>query len=96
MSNTPLLHVTATEFAKRYARYRVAAQRAPVAITHHETVTEVLISKHDFDEYQRLKAQATKAYRADEIPADLLEALAASRMDPRHDALNSLMDDDRE
>lgn len=96
MSDATLLHVPASEFAKRYARYRMAAQRGPVAITHHETVTEVLISKHDFDEYQRLKAQATKAYRADELPADLLEALAASRMDPRHDALDSLMGDDGE
>ena len=30
-----MLEVTATEFAKRFSRYREAAQREPVAVTRH-------------------------------------------------------------
>lgn len=53
-----MIEVPATEFAKRFSRYRQAAQREPVAVTHHGRVTEVLISKHDHDDYMRLKELA--------------------------------------
>jgi PHD/YefM family antitoxin component YafN of YafNO toxin-antitoxin module len=88
-----MIKVTATEVAKRFSRYRQAAQREPVAVTHHGRVTEVLMSKQDHDEYLRLKALATRALWASELSPEALEALAESRMDPRHDHLNALLDD---
>lgn len=93
MSDSDLIHVTASEFAKRFARYRMAAQRGPVAVTHHNTVTEVLISKHEFDEYQRLKAHSTKAMTVQALSDEMFAALRDARMDPRHDGLNGLLDD---
>jgi len=45
-----MLKITASEFAKRFSQYRLAAQREPVAVTHHGRVTEVLLSKRDYDE----------------------------------------------
>jgi prevent-host-death family protein len=88
-----MLKATATEVAKRFSRYRQAAQREPVEVTHHGRVTEVLLSKHDYDEYQRLKSLATRALWAHEISAESLGALAASRMAPHHNHLNDLLDD---
>ena len=88
-----MLKVTATEVAKRFSRYRQAAQREPVAVTHHGRVTEVLMSKHDHDEYLRLKSLATRALWAAELAPEALRALSESRMDPRHDHLNELLDD---
>jgi hypothetical protein len=88
-----MIEVTSTEFAKRFARYREAAQREPVAVTHHSRITEVLVSKHDYDEYMRLKAQATRALWVADLPADALQALNETQMDDRHQHLNALMDD---
>jgi PHD/YefM family antitoxin component YafN of YafNO toxin-antitoxin module len=88
-----MIEVTSSEFAKRFARYRQAAQREPVAVTHHSRVTEVLLSKQDYDEYMRLKAMETKALMVSELSEDAVQALAASHMDARHAALDALMDD---
>lgn len=88
-----MVEVPATEIAKRFSRYRQAAQREPVAVTHHGRVTEVLISKHDYDEYLRLKAQAGRALWARDMSPQMAEALAAARMDPEHERLNALMDE---
>jgi len=51
-----MLEAPSTEIAKRFSRYRQAAQREPVGVTHYGRVTEVFISKHDYDEYVRLKS----------------------------------------
>jgi len=88
-----MTEVPATEFAKRFSRYRQAAQREPVAVTHHGRVTEVLISKHDFDDYMHLKSLATRALWAHELSDETIQALEEVRMDPRHDQLNVLMDE---
>jgi len=88
-----MLEVPATEVAKRFSRYRQAAQHEPVAVTHHSRVTEVLMSKRDYDEYVRLKGLATRALRVQDLPDEAIQALEDARMDPRHDHLNALMDD---
>ena len=88
-----MIEVPATEFAKRFSRYRQAAQREPVAVTHHSRVTEVLISKQDYDDYMRLKAMATRSLWVNELSDEAVQALGEARMDPRHDHLNALMDD---
>ena len=88
-----MLEAPATEFTKRFARYRDAAHRAPVAVTHHTRITEVLISKADFDDYMRLKNLATRALWAHEISDDMLAALQEARVDPRHDHLDILADE---
>jgi len=88
-----MIKATATDVAKRFSQYRQAAQHEPVAVTHHGRVTEVLISKRDHDEYMRLKDMATRSLWAHELPAESLEALAASRMHDRHEHLNQLLDE---
>lgn len=88
-----MIEVSATEIAKRFSRYRQAAQRGPVAVTHHGRVTEVLMSKHDHDEYLRLKSMATRSLWVSELSPEALDALAETEMDARHNHLNPLLDD---
>jgi PHD/YefM family antitoxin component YafN of YafNO toxin-antitoxin module len=88
-----MLEAPSTDFAKRFARYREAAHREPVAITHHGRITEVLLSKADFDDYMRLKSLATRAMWAHELSPEALEALAEARVDPCHDHLDALIDE---
>jgi hypothetical protein len=88
-----MLEVPSTEIAKRFSQYRQAAQREPVGVTHYSRVTEVLISKHDYDEYVRLKSLATRALWVSELSDDAIAALVDARVDPRHDHLDALMDD---
>lgn len=64
-----MLHVPATEFAKRFARWRREAQRAPVAVTHHGEVTEVLMSRRDFEEFERLRGQTAETSSRENMAA---------------------------
>lgn len=88
-----MIEVPATEVAKRFSRYRQAAQHEPVAVTHHSRITEVLLSKRDYDEYVQLKSLATRALRVEDLSNEALAALAVAEMDPEHDHLNALMAD---
>lgn len=88
-----MIEASATDFAKRLGQYRRAAQREPVAVRDRSGVTEVLISKHDYDEFQRLRAMQTRAVRAIDLTNEDLAAIADSRMDPRHAHLDALLND---
>lgn len=88
-----MLEVPSTEIAKRFSQYRQAAQREPVGVTHYSRVTEVLISKHDYDEYVRLKSLATRALRVEDLSDEAITAFEMVEMDSRHNHLNALMDD---
>lgn len=87
-----MTQVAATEFARNFGRYREEAQREPVAVVAHNRVTGYFLSARDYEEYQRLKAAAPTALAVEELDAATLRALAASRMDPRHDRLDALID----
>lgn len=87
-----MTRVAATEFARNFGRYREEAQHEAVAVVTHNRVTGYFVSARDYDEYQRLKASAPTALAVEELDAATLQALAASRMDPRHDPLDALLD----
>lgn len=88
-----MVEAAASDFARNFGRYREAAQREPVAVVAHNRITGYFVSAKDFDEYQRLKALAPASQLTDELDYATLRALAASRMDARHDHLNALLDD---
>lgn len=88
-----MFEISATHAAKRFSQCRQVAQREPVAVTHHSRITEVLISKRDYDEYVRLKSLATRTLKPAELSDETVQALIAATMDTRHDHLNALMDD---
>lgn len=86
--------VTATEFAKSFGRYKEEAQRQPVAITSYGRVSGYFVSAREFDELQRLRAFERRVHRIKEIPAEIAEAIEASRMNPAHEHLNALLDEE--
>jgi PHD/YefM family antitoxin component YafN of YafNO toxin-antitoxin module len=88
-----MITVPSSEFSKNFGRYREAAQREPVAITNHDRITGYFISSSEYEDYLRIKAQLPKAYATAELSEETIQAIAASRMDARHDGLNSLLDD---
>ncbi len=87
-----MLVVHSTEIAKRFSRDHQAAQREPVGVTHYGRVTEVLISKHDYDEFVRHKSLATRALRVEDLSDEAIAALERADMDPRHAHLDASMD----
>jgi prevent-host-death family protein len=88
-----MARVTATEFAKNFGRYREEAQREPVAITSHGRTTGYFVSAHEYAELERLRAYERRAYRIEDVPEAVFEAIAGAEMDPRHKALDSLLED---
>jgi PHD/YefM family antitoxin component YafN of YafNO toxin-antitoxin module len=87
------MSVPASEFAKNFGRYKEAAQREPVAITSHGRISGYFVSEHEYQELQRLRKFERRVYRIKELPAEIAEAIEASKMDPKHDHLNALLDD---
>lgn len=87
-----MTQVAATEFARNFGRYREEAQREAVAVVTHNRVTGYFVSAHEYEELLRIKALAPVALGVEELSDADLKALAGSRMDPRHDDLNRLMD----
>lgn len=88
-----MITVAADEFAKNFSHYSEVVQAESLAITGHDCVTGYFISKKEFDEFERLKARAVKAYAIQDLPMDVIEDISKSRMDSRHDALNALLGD---
>ncbi len=86
-----MVKVSAAEFAKKFGAYRETAQREPVAITSHGRETCYLISA---EEYQRLKRRDREVFGLDDMPPDLIDAIRNAKMDPRHDHLNALLDEE--
>ena len=88
-----MITVPATEFSKNFGRYRELVQREPVAVTSHERVTGYFVSSNEYEEYVRVKSMMPKAYAVEELSEETIQALATSKMDARHDHLNSLLDE---
>jgi len=87
-----MITVPATEFSKNFGRYRDMVQRETVAVTSHERVTGYFVSSNDYDEFVRIKAMMPKSYAVEELSEATIQAIAASKMDARHNHLNSLLD----
>ena len=86
--------VPASKFARNFGQYREAVQREPVAVTSHGRTTGYFVSALAFEEYQKLKAMARRAYKVSDLPKAYVESLAATRMSQAHDHLNALLDDE--
>lgn len=86
-----MVEISATEFAKNFGRYKEAAQREPIAITSYGRTSGYFVSALEYAELQRLRALERRAYRLDDLPTDMAEAIKSARMDPAHDHLNELL-----
>ena len=87
-----MITVPATEFYKNFGRYRNIVQREVVAVTSHERVTGYFVSTGDYEEFLRIKAMMPTPYAVEELSEETIQAIASSKMDARHNQLNSLLD----
>jgi prevent-host-death family protein len=85
-------NVPAADLAKNFGRFKEIAQREPIAITSHGSESLVLLSA---EEYQRLKRLDREVFAVEDLPEDLVAAIAAAEMDPEHAHLDALLDDPR-
>ena len=83
--------VPAAEFIRNFGRYRMLAQKGAVAVTSHGRITGYFVPPDEYEEFERFRAQR-RSFATVELPEDKVRAIAAARMDPRHDHLDALLD----
>lgn len=86
--------VTITEFTRNFGQFREIAQREPIAVTAHGRPTGYFLSAVEFEELQRLKARTGRSRAVAEMSADEIAQMASGRMNPEHDHLNALLDEE--
>ena len=83
------MKTTAGQLAKNFGEFADKALTEPVTITKYGREHLVLISA---SEYARLKRRDRQVYRAGEIPADIVEAIAKSEPPAEAEAYNAEYD----
>jgi hypothetical protein len=83
--------VPASEFTRNFGRYRMLAQREAVAVSSHGQVTGYFVRPDEYEEFMRFKAHR-RTFATTALTDEKADAIAAARMDPRHDHLNALLD----
>lgn len=81
---------TSTQFQQNVGRYQDSAQRDPVIITKNGRPHTVLLSAHQFAVLTRGRVAGKTA----DMDDAQIEALMSAQMDPRHNHLNALLDED--
>jgi len=84
--------VPASEFTRNFGRYQMLAQREPVAVTSHGRTTGYFIAAEDYEAYKRFR-QSRRSFATTELSDEKAKAISASRMDPRHADLDSMLDE---
>jgi PHD/YefM family antitoxin component YafN of YafNO toxin-antitoxin module len=84
------MKVSTADFIKNYGTLADKALTEPLTITKNGRDRFVLVAAAEFE---RLKRRDRQVYAAGELPDELLEAVANSGMDPRHNHLNDLLKD---
>jgi PHD/YefM family antitoxin component YafN of YafNO toxin-antitoxin module len=85
--------VPASEFTRNFGRYRMEAQKRPVAVSSHGTISGYFIAADDYEEYARMKAMR-RSFATVELSDEKVRAIGKSRMDKRHRHLDALINDD--
>lgn len=83
--------VSTADFIKNYGQLADQALTEPITITKNGRDRLVILS---VEEYGRLKRRDRKVYRAEDIPDDLLAAIAAAKAPEEAKALDFLLDDE--
>ncbi len=84
--------IPASEFTRNFGRYQMIAQREPVAVTSHGRTTGYFIAAEDYEAFKRFK-EARRGFATVELPEEKARAISASRMDERHNHLDSMLDE---
>ena len=85
------LTVPAAEFARNFGRYKMQAQREAVPVSSNGTLAGYFVAPQEYEELLRLRGMRRRFLTA-ELSDEEVDQIASSRMDPRHDHLNVLVD----
>ena len=83
--------IPASEFTRNFGRYRMRAQREPVAVSSHGQITGYFVSPDEYEEFKRFR-ESRLSFATSELPEEKVEAIRASRMNPRRAHLNKMLD----
>lgn len=83
--------VPAAEFARNFGRYKMQAQREAVPVSSNGTLAGYFVAPQEYEELLRLRGMRRRFLTA-ELSDEEVDQIASSRMDPRHDHLNVLVD----
>jgi hypothetical protein len=83
--------VPAAEFTRNFGRYRMQAQREPVAVSSHGRITGYFVGPAEYEEFKRFR-ESRRSFATAELSEEQVEAILRSRMDPRHVHLDELLD----
>ncbi len=83
--------VPAAEFTRNFGRYRMLAQKGAVPVSSHGHITGYFVPPDEYQEFERFRAQR-RSFRTVDLSAEEIRAIAATKMDSRHDHLNALLD----
>jgi PHD/YefM family antitoxin component YafN of YafNO toxin-antitoxin module len=84
--------VPASEFTRNFGRYQMLAQREPIAVTSHGRTTGYFIAAEDYESFKRYK-ESRRSFATVELSEEKANAIANSRMDPRHAHLDAMLDE---
>jgi hypothetical protein len=93
MCMTKAQAVPAAEFARNFGRYRMLAQKGAVPVTSHGHITGYFVPPDEYEEFERFRARR-RTFATVDLPHDKVRAIVATRMDPRHDHLDAMLDPD--
>ena len=85
--------IPASEFTRNFGRYRMLAQREAVAVSSHGEISGYFVRPDEYEDFLRFK-NSRRSFDTRDLPQEKIAAIMASRVDPRHDHLNALMDDE--
>jgi len=83
--------VPVSEFTRNFGRYRVQAQREPVAVSSHGQFIGYFIGPDGYEAFKRFQDKR-HSFATEELSDEKIKAVAGSRMDPQHDHLSTLLD----
>ena len=83
--------VAASEFARNFGEYKLKAQKGPVAVSSHGKIAGYFIAADEYEDYLRYKSRR-RSFATAELPLEEVEAIGKTRMHPRHNKLNALLD----
>ena len=83
--------VPASEFTRNFGRYRMRAQREPVAVSSHGQITGYFVSPDEYEEFKRYR-ESRRSFATADLSDERVEAIRSSRMDPRHVDPDKMLD----
>ena len=83
--------IPASEFTRNFGRYRMRAQREPVAVSSHGEITGYFIGPDEYEAFRRFR-RSRRSFATVELSEEKVKAIGSSRMDARHKHLNRMLD----